>query len=161
MPGIAAHAIARIPERVVLQPLLGEPDARAPGEEPRPVRRDEMREPATEPEMPVQPESAAHRVDHAIATTRELAPFEEEGRGVARRGDAGWRGLSAVAHWQAMTPSAVAGAWGAIVPEKIAHVSGYDCGCVAVAAQPPAVAPVIVRLTPFDPRNWSAVVSDE
>ncbi len=149
MPCVATDAIARILQWMELEPRRRQPDALPPSDEPLAIDRDEVRHAPTEPDMSMQPEAAAHRVDHAGATLPELLPFEEERSGVLR-----WRNRTRrcrVVHWQATTPSDVAGGGGAIVPEKSAQVSGYDCGCVAIADHPPLVAPVIVSTTPREP----------
>ena len=70
-----------------LQPIVGDPHAASPREQPLPVARHEMREPRTEPEMPMEPKTAAHGVDHPVATMWELDPFELKCRNVLRRRD--------------------------------------------------------------------------
>lgn len=85
MPRRPANAVSRILERMVLEVLLIEPDAGAPSNEPFPVGRDEVRQSTAEPEVTVQPEAAAHRVDHALAAITELHPLESECRGIRWR----------------------------------------------------------------------------
>ena len=46
-----------------------------------------------------------------------------------------------------------------MLPLKSAQVSGYDRGCVAIAAHPPAVAPTMVSCTPFVDLKFNAIVS--
>lgn len=82
-----------------------------------------MGEPTAEPKVPVQPEAAVHRVDHAGAAIAELEPVEcERLRVPGRRYCA--RLIGRVAHWQETTPSMVAGGVGAMLPEKSAQVNG-------------------------------------
>ena len=149
MPSIATHRVSRILERMELQSVVRHPDAASPREEALLVTRDQVREPMSLPEVPVQPELAAHRVDHSSAAVGELFPFEHESRRILWRGRQGTRLRGRVTHWQATTPSDVAGAGGVIRPEKYAQVSGYDIGWVAIAAQPPAVADTICSCVPF------------
>ncbi len=116
MPRLAPEAIAGILERMVLEPLGRQPDTVPPREQTRAVARDEVREPAAEPDVTVEPQSAAHRMDHPLAATPELAPVEQQRRRVARRRDGRQRRVAAPAHRQLICPSVVAGATGATVP---------------------------------------------
>lgn len=75
MPGLAPDAVAGILQRVMLQSGLGDADATPPGEQAFPVARHEVRESLAEPEMSVEPETAAHGVNHPVATIAELDPF--------------------------------------------------------------------------------------
>lgn len=150
MPGVAAFARSRILERVVLQAFSGDAHARAPGEEPLPINRDQVGHRTPEPDVTMQPEAAVHGVHHALAPRAELLPLEEQRGGVLRwwRRNARW---VAPPHWQPTTPSDVAGAGGDDTnPEKIAQTKGKDCGCVARADQPPFVASMMVTTTPLD-----------
>lgn len=108
-----------------------------------------MRQTIAEPEMAVQPQTAAHRVDHPLATGPALDPPELQCGEVLRRRDPDGQRIRRVTHSQATTPSEVAGAGAVMLPLNIAQVSGYDIGCVATAAHPPAVAPVISNRVPF------------
>lgn len=104
MPRVAAHAVSRIPERMELQTIGRDPDARTPGEQSCAVGRDQVREAPPLPEMPMQPEPATHRVHHTRAAVAELEPVELERDGILR----GWqvaRREGRVTHWQATTPS--------------------------------------------------------
>lgn len=161
MPCVTPNAVAGILERMVLQVRVGETHAASPHEQPLAVGGNEVGEATTEPQVPVEPESAAHRVDHALAPITELLPVEHQRRGVLRRRDLRARRHRRPAHWQVTTPSMVAGAAGAMFPENSAHVSGYDRGCVAMADHPPTVASTIVISTPGELENRSAVVSVE
>lgn len=134
---------------MVLQPLAGYPGTPPPYEQPLLVARHEVRQPLAEPEMAVKPQTAAHRVDHPFATSPELGPFELQRDEVLRRRDPNGQWISGGTHWQPTTPSEVAGTGAVMLPLYIAQVSGYDIGCVATAAHPPAVAPTISSLVPF------------
>ncbi len=160
MPCIATLAAARIAERVELQACLREADASAPAQQAVAIDRHEMGESPTEPEVAMQPEAAVHGVDHAVTTAGELLPLQQERGRVARWRDRREGGrVARAAHWQATTPSSVAGAGGAIVPLNIAQVSGYDIGCVVIADQPPEVAPMMVSCVPLLVWKLSAMVS--
>lgn len=87
MPGIAALAAARILERVILQSLGGNADARTPREETGAVRGHEMGHPSPEPNVPMQPETAVHRVDHSVAASGELHPLALQCVHIPRRRD--------------------------------------------------------------------------
>ena len=76
MPSLSTGRIAWVFERMILQSIRRQAHARAPREQPRPVRGDEMGEASAEPEMSMQPETAVHRVDHPIASRAELLPVE-------------------------------------------------------------------------------------
>lgn len=104
MPRVTPDVIARILERMILQPVRRNTDARTPGEQPVAIGRDEVREPPPLPEMSMKPEAATHRMDHALSSVAELEPIELE-RGRILRGRQGARREGRVAHWQATTPS--------------------------------------------------------
>lgn len=118
MPRVATHTVARVLQGMVLQTVCWEPNASTPREQALTIRRHQMREPAAEPEMPVQPKTAAHGVNHARAAVGEFNPFKHERRGIlwrlTRRSRA--RLVGRAPHWQATTPSDVAGATGAANP---------------------------------------------
>ena len=103
------------------------------------------------PGVPVQPESAVHCVDHAIATVRELPPWR-------RPADVGLA-HAACCYWQPINPSIVAGASGETLPANIAQVSGYDAGCVARADHPDAVAATMSIVTPGEVVKLRRVLS--
>lgn len=120
MPSVAPDAVARILEWSELQPVLREPHTPPPREQALAIGGDEMRETTSEPKMPMEPDPTVHCVDHADATIAELLPLEQEGRRVLRW----WDGREqcrrqtdrCFTHWQAMTPSAVAGDGAATLP---------------------------------------------
>ena len=118
MPRIATHTVARVLQGMILQSLFRQSNATTPDEQALAIRRHQMRESAAQPEVSVQPKTAAHGVDHARAAVGELDPFEHERRGIrwrlARRPHA--RLVGRARHWQATTPSDVAGATGVANP---------------------------------------------
>lgn len=61
---------------MVLQPLSRNADAMSPVEQACAVGGDEVRHSPTQPDVTMQPESAVHCVDHAVAALRELHPVE-------------------------------------------------------------------------------------
>lgn len=133
----------------MLQPVEREPHPSRPADETVAVARHQVREALAEPEVPMEPEAATHRVDHPCSTIAELDPLELQRGAVLRRRNRGELRIDRPTHWQVMTPSVVAGAAGAMLPLYIAQVSGYESGWVAVADQPPTVAFTIVSCTPF------------
>lgn len=149
MPRIPSDRVARILEGMELQAILRKTNASAPLEQTVAIGGDEMGEASAEPEVAVQPEAAAHRVDHPLTSVVELLPAQEQRRGILRRRDLRTRRVRRVGHWQATTPSEVAGAGAATNPEYIAQVRGYDIGCVAMADHPPTVAVTIWSCVPF------------
>ena len=159
MPRIATDTVAGILERVILQSVDGNPNAERPGDEAVAVARHQVREPLAQPEVPMEPKASAHGVNHPVAPLAELDPFELQSCDVPQ-----WRNrrkprIATAGHRQVMTPSAVAGAAGAMLPLNIAQVSGYESGCVAIADHPPTVAPMIVNCTPLVVLKLSNVVS--
>ncbi len=70
-----------------LQSLSRKSNSRAPRQESRTVGRDKVRERPAVPEMPVQPETADHRVNHPGAPLGEFFPIQQEGGGILRRRD--------------------------------------------------------------------------
>jgi CTP:molybdopterin cytidylyltransferase MocA len=139
MPSILPLARARISQRLELQPRLRQPNGSSVGDQSLAIDRNQVRHRAAVPHVTVQPESAVHRVGHSIPAKHELFP------GMRR-----WTNHSNPAYWQPMSPSIVAGARGVTAPPKIAHVSGYEDGCVARADHPEAVAVTISTVTPGD-----------
>jgi hypothetical protein len=134
VPGIAPNPIPGITQRLVLQPFAVQPGLAAVGNQKFTTTGDEMRHRMPSPDMAVQPKTAGHRMDHPLATVLKLTPPERRRR---------------VRYWQPMSPSTVAGACAVVAPPtKIAHVSGNDCGWVAVADQPDADAFVMFTTTP-------------
>lgn len=98
-----------------------------------------MRHCRAEPDMPVEPEAALHRVYHAGAPIREFSPDRRH-----------WR-VGAVIYWQYTAPSVNAMDGGdATVPKYSAQVNGNDEGCVACADHPDADAVPIVTVTPLE-----------
>jgi hypothetical protein len=74
MPGITANPVARIAERLVLQPF-GIRSHRTPiCDEKRAVARNEMCHRPSHPDVAVQPESAGHRVRHPLPAAPKLTP---------------------------------------------------------------------------------------
>src|SRR5688572_25365819 len=73
MPGLDAHAGARVLQRFVLQPRSRKADPRAICEQLLLVRRYEVCHWTPAPNMPMHPEAAIHRVDHPFTTRGELA----------------------------------------------------------------------------------------
>ena len=73
MPGFAPFTGARILQGFSLQALVRQPDATAVRDQAIAIRGHEVRHGPTEPDMAMEPEAALHRVDHSIATPRELA----------------------------------------------------------------------------------------
>jgi len=135
VPGIASHAFVRIAERLEFQAVRIQPDRTTVDDEEITIARDEMRHRSSHPGVAVQPKPTGHRVRHPLPTVVELPP-------------ASLAQLEWARYWQPMSPSTDAGACAVTLPTKIAHVSGYACGWVAVAAQPEAVALVMFRTTP-------------
>lgn len=82
MPRITAATGARIFERLELEPRLGKTDATTIREQALAIRRDEMGHLRAAPHMAMQPEPAGHRVAHAFAPDRELAPHNVQRCGV-------------------------------------------------------------------------------
>lgn len=151
MPGFATFVATWVLERMVLQALGWDADARAPRQQSLTVRGDEVGHRAAHPDVAVQPEAAVHRVNHAVATLRKLHPLGEQRGRIARRRDGRNPERLRVRQRQATTPSGSPGNGGeATKPEYTVHVSGYDCGCVARADHPPVVAEMIVNTTPCD-----------
>jgi len=73
MPGIAADTRAGILEWLELQAVGSDAHDSTVFEQQRLIGRDEVRHPATLPQMPVQPEAAIHGVDHPVTAVTELA----------------------------------------------------------------------------------------
>ena len=147
MPRVAACTRTRILQRLELESPCCDANASTIGEESHSVRGDEMGHWPTLPDVTVQPEATIHRVNHPLPAALELA--------------IGGR-LRRVYYWHPGTPSCCAGeGMGVKVPKKITHWSGYDSGCVAVAAHPPVAPTTMVTMTPGDGRNFSAAVSLE
>ncbi len=84
MPSLTLLSVARIFERVMLQALERKSDACAPAEQAIAIDRDQMRHRTTEPDVPMQPEPAIHRMSHSVAPFLELTPFGQK-RGWIRR----------------------------------------------------------------------------
>ena len=72
MPGVPANAGARILERLVLQAGLWQAYRASVIKEALAVGRHEVRHLAPLPHVTVEPEPSVHRVDHPLATLREL-----------------------------------------------------------------------------------------
>lgn len=72
MPGLATSAGARILERFVLQSLVRQSVATPVREQALAISGNEVRHGAPEPDVPMEPESTVHRVNHPVATTREF-----------------------------------------------------------------------------------------
>lgn len=72
MPCVAALAGAGVLEWFELEAAFRQPDGVAVFHEARSVRRHEVRHLLSLPHMTVEPEPTVHRVDHSIATRREL-----------------------------------------------------------------------------------------
>ena len=159
MPRITTHTVARILEWVMLQAFIPHADPTTPGEQEVSIGRNEVREMAPEPEVAMEPETTTHGVDHPRPAIGELLPVEKECARVLRGLDRRTRQRSRITHWQATTPSEIAGAIGAMLPLNIAQVRGYERGCVADADHPPAVAPTIDSCVPLVVRYCSAIVS--
>lgn len=163
MPSLAAFTAARILEGMVLQAFRGNADPASPREQPLAVRRHQVRHGSTEPHVAMQPEPSVHRVNHAITPPRELDPLVEQGGGVLGRWN-GWHAKRRArarlsGQRQTTTPSGSPGVGALTWPQKMAQVSGNDWGCVAFADQPPVLAAMIVRYTPFEPLYFKLVVS--
>jgi 1-acyl-sn-glycerol-3-phosphate acyltransferase len=73
VPRVASHAGAWILERAILQTFRRDSDRDAVGEQEGLVRRHEMREPTSLPQMAVQPQPTIHGVDHSFTTFRVFA----------------------------------------------------------------------------------------
>lgn len=171
MPGIARDSGSWVFQRMELEPFGGQPHAVAPSEQCGAIRGDQMRHRSAEPGVVVHPKPSVHRVNHSVATLGKLPPPLKEGDGIlgwrnpgkARLGTGGVRvsherrPLSRH-HSQVTSPSTVAGAGGEdTLPEKMAHVSGYDCGCVTLADHPVDVAVTMVTMTPGEVFTLSKV----
>lgn len=63
---------------MILQSLVGETDAAPPLQKSRPIGRDNVGEATPKPQVPMQPESPAHRVDHTGAAVTELKPVAQQ-----------------------------------------------------------------------------------
>jgi hypothetical protein len=119
---LAPLAGARVLERLVLEAVLAESDGGAVGEQRGAVGGDEVRHRRPAPDVAVQPEAAVHRVRHPVLPARELAP--RDGVGLRHRWalveraprDLHLAHRRPVGHWQATTPSLVAGATAAAEP---------------------------------------------
>jgi hypothetical protein len=112
---------------MVLQSLGWNAHALGPGEESRSIGGHEVRHWAPHPDVPVQPESAVHCVNHAVAAQGKLHPLIHQRRGVTRRRDGRNAKLRASRQWQLTTPSGSPGYGGDVtMPEKTEHVSGKD-----------------------------------
>lgn len=110
-----------------------------------------MRHQAAQPDVPVQPEAAIHCIDHSLSALREFLPFGHQRCRILRRRERRHERPTRARQWQLTTPSGSPGYGGELTtPEYTAHVSGNDCGCVALADQPPFVAATMVRTTPLD-----------
>ena len=66
MPGITSDARTGILERFVLQPIGGDTGRSPVCEQSLAIGRDEVRESASLPNVPVQPETAVHGENHPV-----------------------------------------------------------------------------------------------
>lgn len=73
MPRIAALAGAWVLQRLVLESIARQAELASDCDERLTVGGDEMRHRMPAIAVPVQPESAIHRVDHPVTTPREFA----------------------------------------------------------------------------------------
>ena len=141
MPGVPALAVVRVLERLELEPdRIQSCQAPVCDEKVAPDRH-EVGHRMAHPGMAMEPETAGHRMRHAVTAPFELAPDQRPCVCFVTR-----------AYWQPITPSTVAGATAATLPMKMAHVSGYEAGWVAIAPHPELVAVVTVSTTPGDER---------
>ena len=76
VPGISALRRSRVLERFVLQTLRREAYVLTVREEALPIGGHQMRHHAATPDMTVKPQSAFHRVDHALASVQEFGGTE-------------------------------------------------------------------------------------
>jgi hypothetical protein len=74
MPGIAPHPITRIAQCLVLQPLGVQPGRASVDDQKLAAAGHKVRHRMPGPHMAVQPKTAGHRMDHSLATVRELTP---------------------------------------------------------------------------------------
>lgn len=72
VPCVAADSCSRILERLELKPAFRQPGDPSVFEQALSVSRNEMRHSVPLPHMTVEPEPTIHRVDHSLATLREL-----------------------------------------------------------------------------------------
>ena len=100
MPRLASDAVARILERVMLQTTTGDTDASPPREQTLQVARHEVRERFAVPEVSMEPEAAAHGVDHPFAAVAELDPIGLERRTILR-----WREWREWREWRTTGPA--------------------------------------------------------
>ena len=68
MPRVTMDARTGVLERLVLQPIGGDADRSPICEQSLAIGRDEVRESASLPNVPVQPEPTVHGEDHSVAT---------------------------------------------------------------------------------------------
>jgi len=73
VPGVASDACSRILEGLELQSFGGNSDPASVGKQALPVCGNEVREPPSLPDVPMEPEAAIHGVDHSVATEPEFA----------------------------------------------------------------------------------------
>lgn len=72
MPRFASFTSAWIPERLSLQTLVRQPDAPAIGEQAIAIGGYQVSHGPAKPDVPMEPQTAVHRVNHAVATPGEL-----------------------------------------------------------------------------------------
>ena len=115
MPRVPPQAVSRIAKWLELQAFGVQAYGETKGYEALAIAGDEVRHGASHPLMTMQPETAGHRVRHAVATLFEFSPRRRACACFSVRDDP---------YWQPMSPSTVAGATGDTLPMNIAHVSG-------------------------------------
>ncbi len=110
MPRLAPNSVSWVLERVMLDPVWWHPHALAPRQQQLAVARHKVRHRSAKPNVAMQPKTAAHRVDHAVAPQSELDPPFIESRHATRRRDALELHRANADQLQATRPSVAAGA---------------------------------------------------
>jgi hypothetical protein len=73
MPGFAALTSAWIPERLSLQTLVRQPDAAPIRKQSSAIGGHQVSHRPAKPDVTMEPQTAFHRVNHAVATPGEFA----------------------------------------------------------------------------------------